>query len=739
MDLSNVPADQLFAALPPTPANFAARYGDVAAHAGNQLGVDPKIILGQWGQETGWGKSIIPGTNNLGNIKAPNGNGVMATDNMTGSRDAYQKFKSPQDFANAYVHLVQTRYPNAVGAGSDVNAFTRGMSGYAQDRAYPVKVAAAAKSIPERILNAIIPSAQAQEAPSGPDLSKASEADLRAAAGLPATGDLSQMSEADLRAAAGLPPAAATPAQPPAPPMPLAQQLARQLGLTARAAGHGLADAAGVIGNPLNAAVNTVGGFFGHNPHLRDVDTLLKNAIDQYTPAPQGDLQKTVGGVAEQLANPINTIVPGGSGIAGRALAGAAAGAMQPVHAGTTAGQIAANAGVGALTGGTLGALGRVMEGARVTPAAQQLIDQGVELTPMQAMGGFLNKAEQKLSKTIPVVGESMEDARYAANFSANKAFGNQVLAPVGETVDKSAANSVRTLAANVHEKLSAKYQEVLPQITFKVDPQLAQDMAPIMQEVRNLPPDTQNEFMNIWQRNIGSQLNRGQMPGPVFKQADSVIGREAANFSNKPDAFQAKLGRLLGNTQDVLRDSVERTNPNVPSLAPLNQAWRNYAVLRDAASRVNNPDLPMMPGQIQAAVKAAAGRGAVGKAAFGEGRANMQDFSDNLVRVLGETVPNSGTAGRSALMKLPSTVAALTTLAMAGHPLPALLAGSGMGLGVGAYGTQIGRKAMMNLLINRPDLVRALGGISGLLAPQLGAASASGLDALLQPPPPKQ
>src|ERR1700692_2050391 len=45
----------------------------------------------------------------------------------------------------------------------------------------------------------------------------------------------------------------------------LGQDAVRQLGLTARAAGHGLADAAGVIGNPLNAAVNALGHALGHN------------------------------------------------------------------------------------------------------------------------------------------------------------------------------------------------------------------------------------------------------------------------------------------------------------------------------------------------------------------------------------------------------------------------------------------------------------------------------------------
>ena len=45
---------------------FATKYRNAAVIAGQELGVDPGLIISQWGLETGWGKSIIPGTNNLG-------------------------------------------------------------------------------------------------------------------------------------------------------------------------------------------------------------------------------------------------------------------------------------------------------------------------------------------------------------------------------------------------------------------------------------------------------------------------------------------------------------------------------------------------------------------------------------------------------------------------------------------------------------------------------------------------
>lgn len=42
----------------------------MAVRISEALGVNPEVILSQFSAETGWGKSVVPDTNNLGNIKA---------------------------------------------------------------------------------------------------------------------------------------------------------------------------------------------------------------------------------------------------------------------------------------------------------------------------------------------------------------------------------------------------------------------------------------------------------------------------------------------------------------------------------------------------------------------------------------------------------------------------------------------------------------------------------------------
>ena len=93
---------------------FIAAHQATADNVGKQLGVPASALLAQWGLETGWGKSVIPGTNNLGNIKDFSGKGVQATDNLTKSVDKYRAYATVDDFANDYASLIKRKYPAAL-------------------------------------------------------------------------------------------------------------------------------------------------------------------------------------------------------------------------------------------------------------------------------------------------------------------------------------------------------------------------------------------------------------------------------------------------------------------------------------------------------------------------------------------------------------------------------------------------------------------------------------------------
>lgn len=162
---------------------FVKSVAPAAQRVAQRLNVPVEAVIGQWGVETGWGKSVIPGTNNLGNVKDMSGKGVAATDNATGSRDKYRQYESVDHFADDFANLVGNgRYKNVAGS-RDAQAYFQNLQagGYAEDKSYVQKGAAAAQMASEALKRAGV--APAQQTESGPELSKAPKwADVEAKA-----------------------------------------------------------------------------------------------------------------------------------------------------------------------------------------------------------------------------------------------------------------------------------------------------------------------------------------------------------------------------------------------------------------------------------------------------------------------------------------------------------------------------------------------------------------------------
>lgn len=120
------------------PETFAQQYAPLATKVGTELGVNPDLLLSQWGMETGWGKSVIPGTNNLGNIMDFTGGGVAAVDNYNGRTDKYRVFETPEAFGTHFVDLIKRKYPNVIGTGADAQKFATALKegGYAEHPEY---------------------------------------------------------------------------------------------------------------------------------------------------------------------------------------------------------------------------------------------------------------------------------------------------------------------------------------------------------------------------------------------------------------------------------------------------------------------------------------------------------------------------------------------------------------------------------------------------------------------------
>lgn len=647
-----------------TPEEFARLYGPAAARAGEALGVAPAVLLGQFGLETGWGKSVVPGTNNLGNIKDFSGSGVAATDNMTGSRDRYRQYESPEAFFDDYVSLIQRKYPAAVGAGDDAEKFGRALKfgGYAEDPAYVPKVASAAgmvRNLGDKLAEFLIPAAQAGTAPAGKidpalvkwdddvidpaqvvwDEPEVAAADAEAPT---ATAEQRIVASAPMRAIKGGKDVLDAGAQ-----------------MLAHAVPSGVADAVNDATRYVNELpiLGPVTKALGMTPaSAQELDQQLASDERQYQAARAAtgqtgfDGARLLGGIAATA--PLTAAMPAAAAtLPGRVAAGAAGGTafglLNPVTDGEYGAEKAKQAAIGAASGGALSAVGAGL-GRMLAPRAAQnpqvraLLNEGITPTPGQIVGGTAQRIEDKLM-SVPVVGDAIQTARRRGQEEFNRAALNRAVAPIGGRVTAVGREGMQ----QVDSAISAAYDGLLPRLTFRADAQFGREIGRLQQMVATLPEQQARQFESIVRSQVASRLTpQGAATGQHFKLIESEIGRLARTYGGSSVAGERSLGAALGELQTSLRGALSRSNPHLaPELGRINQAYANYVRLQRAAGGAGAESGVFTPAQLSAAVRGA--DSSVRKGRFARGEALMQDLSDAGKAVMGSKVPNSGTADR--------------------------------------------------------------------------------------------
>ena len=142
-----------------------------AIEQGKRIGVDPRIIVAQAAQETGWGRSA-PGNNYFG-IKShgqEGGQNLTTHEVINGKRvkinDSFRTFNSPGDSVAGYADFIASnpRYrPMMQAQGLDAQLAELGRSGYATDPNYANSVGAIARSIKLPTGNDVLPGGEGED------------------------------------------------------------------------------------------------------------------------------------------------------------------------------------------------------------------------------------------------------------------------------------------------------------------------------------------------------------------------------------------------------------------------------------------------------------------------------------------------------------------------------------------------------------------------------------------------
>lgn len=353
-------------------------------------------------------------------------------------------------------------------------------------------------------------------------------------------------------------------------------------------------------------------------------------------------------------------------------------------------------------------AVGRVLS-PQTRPEAKALLDEGVNLTPGQIMGGAAQRVEEGLT-SVPVVGDAIKAAQRRGIESFDTAAINRALEPIGQKLPK--ALKGHEAVAHAQQALGDAYDALLPKLTGNLRPKFMDDLAKINVMGENLPPEQAGQLTRIIENEVVKRFtSQGKASGETLKNIESKLGNLAKDFGRSDNYDVRILGDAVQEVQAALRRMVEDVNPSYgKELAKINEGYANFKRVQKAAAAVGAKEGVFTPAQLHNAAKA--GDRSKDKARFAVGEALMQDFSGAGKGVMGATVPDSGT---------PFRIANMLTLG-GGAYLDPMIAGGTLA-SAGAYSPPV-QKVLQALLAQRPEVARQLGKKVSATAPYLTGAS---------------
>lgn len=395
-------------------------------------------------------------------------------------------------------------------------------------------------------------------------------------------------------------------------------------------------------------------------------------------------------------------------GLAG-ALLGAGGGALGQGTQELTGSERAATA-ASLLPGAVLGGAGAALNAGRGRAAfrADPLLEAGVNPTIGQALGGTVNRLEEALT-SVPILGDIVKTGRGRAVEDFNRGAIDMALKPIGEKLDKNTTLG-RDAIAEASDKIGAAYDKLVPGLSVKADAQFTSDLTGLVGLARFMPAERQKQFTTVLQSEVLDKLSPGGgMTGPSFKEAESALGRLSSQYRNSASADERQLGGALQELRSSMRDLLYRSNPDkAEALRAVNDSYAQFLRVQGAAGRIGGEEGVFSPAQLLSSVRQL--DPSLRKSSFAKGGALMQDYAEAGKTVLGNKLPDSGTATRS--------LAALLAGASGGSMLSpgAALGLAAGGAGIGGLYSPAGRAALAYLLGNKPAGPPLAA--SGLLAP---------------------
>ena len=305
-----------------------------------------------------------------------------------------------------------------------------------------------------------------------------------------------------------------------------------------------------------------------------------------------------------------------------------------------------------AATSGALGAVaGPVIE--RVAPVVTQkaadLVKRGVPVTPGQAvresglLGRGLARLEEGVADNVFLIGDAVRGAFDRANTGFNRAAVSEALAPLGVKVKKGLEG--KELIGFGQRVIKTNYDKTLSKMSL---PDVFPVAAAMDTLTKDLSEDIAKDIQGRVSRYITKKFNKGEMSGRDIKTAQTLLRRDIERLKREGSEIAMRKADALEDIRNVFSAEIQKANPvQGPKLAAIDKAYGQFEIVRNAELRRKAGDQSegFLPGDLlQAAAKGDPTRR---QSQFSAGEARMQRLAQDAQDVIGNTTPNSGTAGR--------------------------------------------------------------------------------------------
>lgn len=296
---------------------------------------------------------------------------------------------------------------------------------------------------------------------------------------------------------------------------------------------------------------------------------------------------------------------------------------------------------IGVASGGVLNRLGSLVA-PKLAPGAKKLMNEGVELTPGQALGGTANAWEEAVTSTLP----GIAGKRAGATKTWNKVIANKVVAPLGKQIPNK-VDDINDMAVFVRKAVDDAYDEALIGSKIVVDSNSKLKLKNLIDEAelagiskRGLA--TLKKEVNLYKRLVGKGVS-----DKTVKTVDQNLRKRADIFHKSTNIADSEAAEYIPKIRKIFKEELVSQNPSQGAkLLNVDKAYGDIVSLEGAIGSGSLKGA-FTPNQLlqkagQQGTSTAGKR--IGKAGA---QGPLQQSAKEAQAVIGDTLPQSGTAPR--------------------------------------------------------------------------------------------